>query len=142
VNHAPQMGLNAIRPGIAEGLAPTNGLYSSWNWNKGQYDYYESPFQQRPNYGDEVKPPPTQNSLGAALGEDPDRSSHGMPRRARYVGSGPLALGEIVSVAPAEGSISPWVGVALALVVPTGLLWLTVKLGDFVGERRDDFEVQ
>jgi len=140
--HSVQLGLNAIRPGITEGLAPTNGLYSAWNWDKGQYDYYESPEKQRPSYGDEIKPPPTQNALGSALGEDPDRSSHGMPRRAKYVGSGPVALGEIVSVTSVNGSVSPWIGVALALAIPTGLLWFTVKLGDFIGRNRDDFEVE
>lgn len=140
MNNSAQLGLDAIRPGITKGLAPTNGLYSAWNWNKGQYDYYESPENQRPSYGDEIKPPPTQNALGSALGEDPDRSSHGMPRRAKHVGSGPVALGEIVSVASSDSSVSPWVGVALALAIPTGILWLTVRLGDFMGDRRDDFD--
>ncbi|MHC4119750.1 MAG: hypothetical protein ACYSWO_19810 [Planctomycetota bacterium] len=130
-------GLDAIRPGLTQGLMPTNGLYSAWNWETGLYDYYESSDGQRPSYGDEVKLPPTHNSLGSSLGEDPDRSSHGIPTRAKFVGSGPVALGEIVSVVPSAESISPWIGVALALAIPTALLWLTTHLGDVVGERTD-----
>lgn len=130
-------GLDAIRPGISQGLSPTNGLYSVWNWNKGLYDYYESPEQQRPSYGAEVKPPPVQNSLGGELGEDPDRSSNGIPPRAKRVGQGPVALGEIASVVPSSESISPWVGVVLALAIPTALLWFTVSLRKFTGEPSD-----
>lgn len=132
-------GLDAIRPGIAQGLAPTHGLYSVWNWDKGLYDYYEAPEQQRPSYGAEVTPPPVQNSLGSALGEDPDRSSNGIPPRAKRVGQGQVALGEIASVVPSMDSISPWVGVVLALTIPTALLWLTVSLGKFT-EKSSDFD--
>lgn len=132
-------GLDAIRPGMSQGFAPTNGLYSVWNWNKGLYDYYESPEQQRPSYGSEIKPPPTQNALGSALGEDPDRSSQGIPPRAKYVGTGPVAIGEIASVVPPAESISPWLGVLLALTIPTALLWFTVSLGKFV-DKPDDFD--
>lgn len=135
MNHAQLTGLDAIRPGLTQGFSPTNGLYSVWNWDTGRYDYYESPERQRPSYGSEVKPPPMQNALGSALGEDPDRSSNGMPARAKFVGSGPIALGEIVSVVPSVESISPWIGVVLALAIPTALLWLTTHLGSVVGER-------
>ncbi len=119
-----------VRPGVLQGLAPTNGLYSAWNWEKGLYDYYEAPEKDRPSYGAEIQPPPAQNALGSALGEDPDRSSHGMPHSAKYVGTGSVALGEIVAVVQSANGIAPWVGVALALAVPTAILWFTVKLGD------------
>jgi len=137
-------GLDAIRPGLAQGLVSTNGLYSVWNWNKGLYDYYESPAQQRPSYASEIKPPP-HGALGSALGEDPDKSSQGIPSRAKYVGAGPVALGEIASVVPPVESISPWIGVVLALTIPTALLWITVSLGRVAGEQKrlddDDEEV-
>lgn len=132
-------GLDAIRPGITQGFAPTNGLYSVWNWNKGLYDYYESPEQKRPTYGSEIKPPPMHGALGSALGENPDTSSQGIPRSAKYVGNGPVALGEMASIVPPTEAISPWIGVFLALTIPTALLWLTVSLGDFVGGP-DDFD--
>jgi len=128
---------------MVQGLASTNGIYSAWNWGNGQYDYFEAPESQRPGYGSEVGPPPTNGALGSSLGEDPDRSSHRMPRSARYVGSGHLALGEIVSVAEGAEDVAPWVGVALALVIPTALLYATVKLGDIFGSGRpDDAEVE
>jgi len=124
-----------IRPGMLQGLAPTNGLYSAWNWDKGLYDYYESPDNQRPSYGAEVPLPPVGGALGNALGEDPDVSSNEMPRTAKYVGSGPVALGEIVSVDAGTAGVGPWLGVAAAIVVPTALLYFTVKLGDILGAK-------
>lgn len=134
-----QLGVDQVRPGVSRGIAPTNGLYSAWNWKKGLYDYFEVPEGSRPSYGDEVTPPPKQNALGSALGEDPDRSSHKMPFRAKYVGSGPVAMGEIVSVVEPSHSRSPWVGVALALVIPTALLWITTHLGGSSIRRDDDY---
>ena len=133
-------GLDAIRPGVAQGLSPTNGLYSVWNWDKGLYDYYESPEQQRPSYGAEVKRPPVQNSLGSTLGEDPDRSSNGIPPRAKRVGQGSVALGEIASVVPSSESISPWVGVVLSRAIPTALLWITVSIRKLTGEPDNFYE--
>jgi len=133
-----QMGIDQVRPGVSRGLAPTNGLYSAWNWDKGQYDYFEAPAGNRPSYGSEIPPPPSQGALGSALGEDPDNSSHRMPMRAKYVGSGHLAMGEVVAVVEGVESASPWVGVVLALVIPSALLWLTVRLGDVIGRRDDE----
>lgn len=133
---------DTVRPGMVEGLASTNGIYSAWNWSNGQYDYFEGPASQRPSYGDEIKPPPAQNAFGSALGEDPDRSSRSMPRTARYVGSGPVALGEIVAVVESADGVSPWMGVVLALVIPSALLWATVKLGDFFGVYPEDADVE
>ena len=136
-----QVKVDQVRPGVSHGLASTNGIYSAWNWDKGRYDYFEAPAGAVPSYGAEVLPPPVQNALGSALGEDPDRSSHKMPLRTKYVGSGPIAMGEIVSVIEGSEAVSPWFAVALALVFPTSILWITVHLGDLMTRRSDEGEI-
>jgi hypothetical protein len=124
-----------MRSGINYGSIATNGMYSVWDWSKGQYDYFQLPKEYRPKYGEEVRPPPFSPALGSALGEDPDHSGHILPRKAKYVGSGSLAMGEIVSVSETATPINPWLCVALAIAIPTGLLWLTTKL---TGRREDE----
>lgn len=109
------------------GIVATNGVYSVWSWDKGLYDYYQADAANRPGYGSEVKPPMVSNSLSGVLGEDPDRSGHKMPVNAKYVGSGALAMGEVVAVTP-QVSRNPWIAVILALAIPTALLWFTTKI--------------
>lgn len=116
-----------LYPGNNSGIVATNGVYSVWSWNKGLYDYYQTDAANRPGYGSEVKPPSVSNSLSGVLGEDPDRSGHRMPVNAKYVGSGALAMGEIVAVTP-QAIRNPWIGVILALAIPTALLWFTTKI--------------
>lgn len=117
-----------VRPGFHSGTFATNGVYSVWSWDKGMYDYYQADASNRPGYGSEVKPPITPNALSGMLGEDPDRSGHSMPRSAKYVGSGSVAMGEIVSVAQPAAGLGAWTKVALALAIPTAILWLTTRM--------------
>ena len=116
-----------VRPGFNSGTFATNGVYSVWSWDKGLYDYYQADSKNRPGYGSEVKPPMVSNSLSGVLGEDPDQSGHRMPVNVKHIGSGSLAMGEVVAVVP-PASRSPWIAVILALVIPTTLLWITTRL--------------
>jgi len=113
----------------------THGMYSIWNWNKGLYDYYQVPEGKRPSYGLEVNPPPpAPMGLGSVIGEDPDVSGHVLPSSAKLVGGGALAMGEVVSARQEPMTrINPWLGVVLAIAVPTALLYVTANL--FGGER-------
>jgi len=118
-----------VRPGFNMGTFATNGVYSVWSWDKGMYDYYQANAANRPGYGSEVKPPITMNALsGGMLGEDPDRSGHAMPTNAKYIGSGSLAMGEVVSAVQSAAGFGSWIKVALALTIPSAVLWLTTKL--------------
>jgi hypothetical protein len=117
-----------VRPGVNYGAIATNGMYSVWDWATGKYKYYQAPEPDRPKYGEEVPPPPFSPALGSALGEAPDTSGHSLPPRAKYVGTGSLAMGEIVSEVSTQTPINPWLCVGLAIVVPTALLWLTTRL--------------
>lgn len=119
--------LTNLRPGFNSGISATNGVYSVWSWNKGLYDYYQADSKNRPGYGSEVKPPITSNSLSGVLGEDPDQSGHRMPSSAKHIGSGSLAMGEVVAIAP-PAARNPWIAVVLAMAIPTALLWLTTKI--------------
>lgn len=111
-----------------QGAIATNGMYSIWNWTHGLYDYYQSPESTRPKYGQEVPPPPRNFSGG--LGEDPDYSGHSLPRNTKFVGRGALAMGEVVSSVEPSISRNPWIKVALAIGIPTAILWLTTKIGN------------
>lgn len=122
-----KVAFTSLSPEINSGISATNGVYSVWSWNKGLYDYYQADSKSRPGYGSEVRPPMTSNSLSGVLGEDPDRSGHPMPVNVKYVGSGSLAMGEVVSAVQPAGR-SPWIAVILALTIPTALLWLATKI--------------
>lgn len=117
-----------VKPGFNSGTFATNGVYSVWRWDKGMYDYYQADQKNRPGYGSEVKHPITANALSGVLGEDPDRSGHEMPVNAKPIGSGSLAMGEVVSTVQTAAGMSAWVAVVLALTIPSALLWLTTKL--------------
>lgn len=119
------------------GKAWTNirpGTFSVWNWNKGQYDYYKAPPNAIPGYGDEVKSPPPQ-VLSGLVGEDPDTSSRLLPKRSKLVGSGQVALGEIVSLSGSNGLSPSWTSVALVVLGPIAILWLLAKLSEIQEEK-------
>jgi hypothetical protein len=117
---------------MSNGSKAWTNVVSAWNWNTGQYDYYQLPKTIAPNYGDEVKPPQLGVSMGG-LGEDPDQSSRPLPFGARKVGAGSRALGDIVSVNGTSAGMASWIGVALAIVVPLGILLATIHLSDWFG---------
>ena len=117
-----------MQPGVNYGAIATNGMYSVWDWSTGKYNYYQAPQADRPKYGEEVPPPPFSPALGSALGEAPDTSGHTLPRNAKCVGTGSLAMGEIVSSIESGTPFNPWLCVGLAIVIPTALLWLTTKM--------------
>lgn len=126
---ARKLPLSGIKPGINYGSFSTNGVYSVWNWDKGLYDYYQTDERNRPGYGSEVKIPVTPSAMSGVLGEDPDRSGHTMPVGAKHVGSGLMAMGEIVSSVQMVSGWSPWIKVALAFAIPTMLLlWFTKRM--------------
>jgi hypothetical protein len=104
-------------------------MFSSWNWANGQYDYYQAPRWNRLGYGDELKAP-TSNALSGGLGEDPDHSGHRLPVGAKYVGSGPQALGTIVTVSEQEEGIKPWLRLAGVLAAPAAIVYVLGWLGD------------
>lgn len=126
-NAGRNIALSDLRTGFNSGIAATNGVYSVWSWDKGLYDYYQADSKSRPGYGSEVKPPITSGSLSGVLGEDPDQSGHRMPSSAKHIGSGSLAMGEIVAVVQ-PAARNPWIAVVLAMAIPTALLWLTTKI--------------
>ena len=117
-----------VASAVVSGVPATNGTYSVWSWDKGLYDYYQADEKNRPAYGSEVRPPGMSSSLSGVLGEDPDRSGHRMPIHVKRIGSGAMAMGEIVAAPQAAGR-NPWIAVVLAMVIPTALLWLTTRLG-------------
>lgn len=123
-----KLALSDVKPGVNHGAFSTNGTYSVWNWDKGLYDYYQADAGSRPGYGSEVKVPVTPGAMAGLLGEDPDLSGHTMPVNARYGGSGPMALGEVVSAVQTASGWGPWVRVAIALAIPSALLWITTRL--------------
>lgn len=125
-----------VRPGTL-GL---HNVVSAWNWNTGQYDYYQLPKPLAPSYSDEVKPPQPGMSL-AGLGEDPDQSARPLPFGARRIGSGSRALGDIVSPQSASAGPAAWVGVAIAIVVPVALLFVTANLRDWFGSKAEQSQL-
>ena len=119
-------GLGVLKGALA-GNVPLAGIYSVWDWSNGRFNYYQAPANNKPRYGDEVQPPKPNYSLGSALGEEPDHSGNSLPRGAKYLGSGHRAMGEVVSSVESDLG-NPWFAVALAIVVPTALLWLTTRI--------------
>lgn len=117
---------------VRPGSLGAHNVVSAWNWGTGKYDYYKIPKPLAPSYGDEVKPPQPGVSL-AGLGEDPDQSARPIPFGARKIGSGSRALGDIVSPESVSAGPSAWVGVAVAIVVPVVLLFVTANLRDWFG---------
>jgi hypothetical protein len=107
------------------------GMFSVWNWDNGQYDYYKAPLGATPRYGDVVKPPPIQ-ALSGGVGEDPDTSGRVLPYGSKLVGSGDAALGEIVSASSNFGSIPQWVIVPLVIAAPIVLLLTITKIKDLI----------
>ena len=72
--------------------------HSVWNWNKVLYDYYESP--QKASIGGwnpltGLGLPPPVNKTGSPIGVDIEDALPQLPRDARYVGSGPQAIGQV-----------------------------------------------
>jgi hypothetical protein len=104
------------------------GLYSAWNWKTGKYDYYRF---NRPmaGYGDEINHPQPR-LVDNPVGESPEQSASPLPRGARKFGEGDIAVGEVVNTNAEQTGIKAWAAVALALLVPTALLWLATHLGD------------
>jgi hypothetical protein len=49
------------------------------------------------------------------------------------VGSGSQALGDIVSPDSVSAGPAAWVGVAVAIAIPVGLLFVTANLKDWLG---------
>jgi len=129
-------GLGILKGAIA-GKVPLAGIYSVWDWSNGRYNYYQASAHRKPRYGDEVQPPKPNYSLGSSLGEEPDHSGNALPRGVRYLGNGHRAMGEIVSSVESELK-NPWTAVALAIAIPTALLWLTTRI--FPGESTWDEE--
>jgi hypothetical protein len=123
-----QLQLSDVRPGVNHGSFSTNGIYSVWSWDKGLYDYYQADPGSRPGYGSEVKVPVTPGAMAGLLGEDPDLSGHTMPTSAQYAGSGPVAMGEVVSAVQTATGWAPWAKVVLAFAIPAFLLWATTNL--------------
>ena len=72
--------------------------HSVWNWGKVRYDYYQSPQQAsiggwNPLTGLGLPPPVNKN--GSPIGVDIEDALPMLPRNAKYVGSGPQAIGQI-----------------------------------------------
>lgn len=106
--------------------APRPGTYSAWNWRTGQFDYFVKRSGMA-GYGDPVGHPKAR-VVDNPVGESPEQSAQMLPRGARKVGSGEVALGEVVAVQETTSDLAAWGRVALALVIPSLLLWATVSL--------------
>jgi hypothetical protein len=111
------------------------GTYSAWNWQTGLYDYYQG-VESTVGYGDQVRHPGPR-LVTNPVGETPEESAHPLPRGVRKVGSGPTALGEIVDASNADMGLAGLAGVALAIIIPAALLWVTANLGRFLEPREE-----
>ena len=89
-------------------------VYSVWNWEKGQYDYYSG--NRSHGYRSTVGYPASRAQQG--LGEVPERSVQPLPAGVRYIGSGTTARGMVA--APSKRSGLVFAGLALGALA---LVW-------------------
>jgi hypothetical protein len=113
------------------------GMFSVWNWKRGEYDYYQGPPESVAGYGDEVIHPPAR-AVSNPLGEDPDISAHELPRGAKRVGSGAVAVGEVAMEPGQTGGVGLWAAAALALAIPTALLLVTTYFVSFTPAEEEE----
>jgi hypothetical protein len=124
----------------SKGKAWTNvrpGTYSVWNWKRGEYDYYQGPPESIAGYGDEVVHPPAR-AVSNPIGEDPDFSSHVLPRGSKRIGGGPAAVGEVAMEPGVTAGVGVWGAIALAIVIPTALLVVTTHFLSFKAPEEDE----
>ena len=122
------------------GKAWTNvrpGIFSVWNWDRGEYDYFQGPPESIAGYGDEVVHP-SARAVSNPLGEDPDISSHELPRGSKRIGSGGTAVGEIAMEPGRTAGVGVWGAVVLAIAIPAALLVLTTRFLNFKAPEEEE----
>lgn len=116
--------------------------HSVWSWDKVRYDYYVSPYKAsvggwNPLTGLGLPSPSPINKNGSPIGVDIEDALPPLPPNARYVGSGPRAIGQVcrrvkkgLGAADAPPAAAPASTITIPDEIPAFLAGLSV--GAFV----------